>query len=175
MSIVQSSATGSEHSHEASVLPSNGQPLQRLGAVRRLQGISRRTLARRLNVEIDQVRQQECDTADLPLSTLYAWQKALEVPVAELLVEADESLVPPVLQRSQLLRVMKTVLAIHEQAKQQSIRRMAQTLRDQLVEIMPELEDVSAWHAVGKRRRLSELGIAAQRRLADDLFVEPSE
>ena len=124
-------------------MPAAGeQPLQRLALVRRLQGISRRTVARRMNVEIEQVRQQERESADLPLSALYAWQKALDVPVAELLVEAGDSLVSPVLERSQLVRLMKTVLAIREQAKQESIRRMAQTMFDQLVEIMPELANV---------------------------------
>ena len=140
--------------------------------VRRSQGISRRTVARRLNIEVEQVRQQECEAADLPLSMIYAWQKALDVPLGELLVEADESLVSPVLERSQLVRLMKTVLAIREQTKQESIRRMTQTVCDQLVEIMPELASVGPWHAVGKRRRLSELGVAAQRRLAEEVFVD---
>ncbi|MEN6450505.1 MAG: helix-turn-helix domain-containing protein [Thermoguttaceae bacterium] len=147
-------------------------PLQRLASMRRLQGLSRRTVARRMNVEIEQVRQQECETADVPLSVLYAWQQVLEVPVAELLIEAGDGLASPILERSQLVRLMKTVLAIREQAKQESIRRMAQTMIAQLVEMMPELEHVTPWHAVGRRRRLSELGVAAQRRLAEDVFVD---
>ncbi|MBU4273609.1 MAG: helix-turn-helix domain-containing protein [Planctomycetes bacterium] len=148
------------------------QPLQRLASVRRLQGLSRRTVARRLNLEVEQVREQELATSDLPLSALYAWQKALEVPVAELLVEADASLVSPVLERSQLVRLMKTVLAIRERSKQESIRRMAETMIGQLIEVMPELAGVGPWHAVGRRRRLSELGVAAHRRLSDDVFVD---
>lgn len=147
-------------------------PLQRLAKVRRQQGISRRTLARRMNVDVERVREQEAETADLPLSTLYAWQKALDVPLHELLVESGDSLTTPVLERSQLVRLMKTVLAISEQTKQESVRRMAQTMVGQLVEIMPELAHVSAWHTVGKRRRLNELGVAAQRRLAEEVFVE---
>ena len=158
------------------VLPAvDHQPLQRLALVRRQQGISRRTVARRMNVEIDLVRQQESETADLPLSVLYAWQKALGVPVAELLVEANDSLATPILERSQLVRLMKTVLAICSQARQESIRRMAKTAVNQLVEIMPELAEVAPWHAVGKRRRLNELGIAAQRRFSDELFVDRDE
>ena len=93
----------------------------------------------------------------------------------ELLVEAGDSLVSPILERSQLVRLMKSVLAIREQAKQESIRRMAQTMCDQLTEIMPELASVSAWHAVGKRRRLNELGVAAHRRLTEDVFVDHGE
>ncbi len=41
---------------------------------------------------VEEVRQQESENSDLPLSTLYAWQKVLDVPVAELLVEPDDGL-----------------------------------------------------------------------------------
>jgi transcriptional regulator with XRE-family HTH domain len=150
-------------------------PRNRLAHVRRLQGLSRRTVARRLNVDVEQVRRHECETADLSLSVLFAWQKVLDVPVAELLVEANDSLALPILERSRLVRLMKTVLAIRAQAKQESIRRMAQTMINQLVEVMPELINVGPWHAVGKRRRLSELGIAAQRRLKDDVFLDSED
>lgn len=105
--------------------PAESRPLQRLAAVRRQQGVSRRTVARRLNIDIEQVQEQERETTDVPLSVLYAWQKVLEVPLAELLTEAGEGLDTPILERSQLLRLMKTVRAICEQARQESIRRMA--------------------------------------------------
>ena len=88
---------------------------------------------------------------------------------------AGDPLTLPVLKRSQLVRLMKTVLAICERAKQESIRRMGRTMADQLIEIMPELAKVGAWHAVGKRRNLGELGAAAHRRLADEVFVERDE
>jgi transcriptional regulator with XRE-family HTH domain len=172
MSIVNCDTTNSEPAPEVAVPVGGERPLQRLAMVRRLQGISRRTLARRLNIEVEQVRQQERETADLPLSVLYAWQKALDVPVSELLVEAGDALVSPVLERSQLVRLMKTVLAMREQARQESVRRMAQTMYDQLLEIMPELGSISPWHTVGKRRRLSELGVAAHRRLTEDVFID---
>jgi transcriptional regulator with XRE-family HTH domain len=172
MSIANFGVTNSEVSPKVTVPTVPQRPLQRLAAVRRQQGISRRTIARRLNVEIEQVRQQEADTADLTLTTLYAWQKALDVPVSELLVEACDSLVSPILERSQLVRLMKTVLAIRGQTRQESVRRMVQTMMDQLTEMMPELAEVGPWHTVGKRRRLSELGVAAQGRLADDVFID---
>jgi transcriptional regulator with XRE-family HTH domain len=172
MSIAHFGATNSQSPQPVAVPATDHQPLQRLAMVRRLQGVSRRTVARRLNIEVEQVRQQERETADLPLSALYAWQKALDVPVGELLVEAGDSLVSPVLERSQLVRLMKTVLAMRQQARQESIRRMTQTMCDQLVEIMPELANIGPWHAVGKRRRLSELGVAAQRHLAEDVFID---
>jgi transcriptional regulator with XRE-family HTH domain len=146
--------------------------LQRLAAVRQQQGISRRTVARRLNIDLAAVRAQEDETADISLSQLYEWQKVLEVPLGELLIEADDSLSAPVLLRAQLVRLMKSVMAIQESARQETIRRMAQTLIDQLLAIMPELAGVGPWHAVGQRRRLDELGVAAERRLSDDVFLD---
>jgi len=128
-----------------------------------------------MNITIEQVRQQECESANLPLSVLYAWQKVLAVPIAELLVEASDSLVSPVLERSQLVRLTKTVLAVRERARQEPIRRMAQTMFDQLVEIMPELANVVAWHAVGKPRRGRELGATAQRYLTEEAFIDRGE
>lgn len=155
----------------AGALPLVGgsRPLHRLAEIRRRQGVSRRTMARRLRVDVATVKRQEDPTTDLPLSTLYAWQQALEVPLAELLVETDEPLSPPVLKRARMVRLMKTALAIRDRAQQAPIRRMAQMLIEQLLEIMPELEGISPWHAVGRRRGQNELGQAALRTLPSDL------
>lgn len=147
-------------------------PLHRLATVRRLQGVSRRTVARHLNTEVSTVRRQERETADIPLSKLYQWQEVLDVPVAELLVEAGDPLSTPVLKRAQLVRLMKTARAILGEAKQTRVRRMAQTMINQLTEIMPELAEVGPWHTVGRRRRRDEYGVAAQRRISEDVFLD---
>lgn len=148
----------------AEVPPHRGaRRLHRLAAVRRLQGVSLREAARVLNLDASQVKQQEEATSDLPLSTLYKWQRLLEVPVAELLVEDDAPLSAPVLKRAQLVRMMKSVLSILEQSSQSVVRRMAENLVGQLLEAMPELKGVNAWNEVGQRRRLTELGRAAER------------
>ena len=144
-------------------LAERGRPLHRLAEVRKLQGVTRRTLARRLNIDVAAVKRQEQPTADLLLSSLYAWQQVLEVPVTELLAEADEPLSTPVRKRAQLVRVMKTAAAILERAQQPSVRRMAEMLVEQLCEMMPELAGVGPWHAVGRRRTQDELGQAALR------------
>ena len=149
--------------------------LHRLETVRKLQGVSRRTVARHLNVEVSMIRSQERETTDLSLSTLYEWQRVLEVPVAELLVETEDPLSAPVMKRAQLVRVMKTALAILESSEEEPIRRMAQTMIGQLTELMPELAGVGPWHAVGKRRRFDEMGVAAQRRLSEDVFIDRGE
>ncbi len=144
--------------------------LHRLAHVRRLQGVSRRTLARRLNTDVNTVKQQEDHASDIKLSTLYQWQQVLEVPVAELLIDSEEPLSGPVLKRARMVRLMKTAAAILERSHQPSIQRMAQMLVEQLVELMPELKGVSPWHAVGRRRTQNELGQAADRRLTPDML-----
>ena len=144
-------------------LPVNGQTLHRLAAVRRLQGISRPALAQRMNVDVASICRHEEETRDLPLIVLYQWQKALDVPIAELLVEPGDALSEPLMQRAQLVRLMKTALALVEQADSEEVRTMAQILVDQLVQIMPDLQGLGAWCVVGKRRSLDELGAAATR------------
>ena len=156
----------------AGKVPRTDRPLHRLRKVRRLQGISRRTVARRLNTDVSQIKSQEEETADILLSTLYQWQDVLQVPVEELLAEAADELSPPIMKRAQLVRLKKTASAILQRTQQTSIRRMAQTLVDQLVELMPELEEVGPWHAVGKRRTQDELGQAVHRRLSLDALAD---
>ena len=153
-------------------VPAGARPLHRLAEVRRLQGVTRRTLARRLNTDIHTIKRQEQPAADMLLSTLYAWQQVLDVPVTELLVDAEEPLSPPVMKRAQFVRLMKTAMAILERSQQPPIKRMAQMLVEQLYEIMPELKGVSPWHAVGRRRSQDELGQAAFRCFSADLFQE---
>ena len=146
--------------------------LQRLRKVRRREGVSRRTVARRLNANVSLVKSQEKETSDIRLSTLYKWQDVLQVPVGELLVEAGDGLSPPVMRRAQMVRLMKTGMAILERTQQSGIRRMAQTLVDQLIDLMPELREVKAWPAVGKRRAQNELGQAVHRRLSHDALAD---
>jgi len=148
----------------------NRRALHRLATVRRVQGISRPTLARHMNVDVAEIRRQEAETSDLPLSVLYEWRKILDVPISELLVDSDGSLSQPLQQRAQLIRLMKTALSLLEQANTAPERLMAQNIVDQLTEIMPELEGVSAWNVVGIRRTLDEVGAAALRMVPEDLL-----
>lgn len=125
-----------------------------------------------MHVDIRSLRAQEDESNDIQLSTLYQWQQVLDVPIQELLVDTSEPLTPVVLQRARMVKVMKTVAAIRERAEQKSIGRLAEMLVDQLLEIMPELKDVSPWHSVGQRRSSNEYGRVADRRFPDDLFME---
>lgn len=145
-------------------------PLNRIAEVRQEQGISLRSAARHLQLDIATVRAQEDPHADLKLSDLLKWQQLLEVPLADLLVDPGTALSRPVLERARMVRLMKTAAAIAEQSKAQGVQRMATMLVEQLVEIMPELADVSPWHSVGQRRSLTEYGRVVERRLCDDYF-----
>jgi len=149
---------------------SDKKPLHRIADVRRRQGISVRSAARRMHTSIDQVRRQEEPANDMLLSELLRWQQALDVPLADLLVESDGPLSEPIMTRARLLRIMKTVRAIKETATSSSIQRFATMLEQQLVELMPELKDVSAWHSIGQRRSPNEVGRTAERVLPDNFF-----
>ncbi len=142
----------------------------RLHEIRLQQGISLRCAARRMNQSVDQIRRQEADTSDLWLSELYRWQELLEVPLADLLVDEEGPLSEPVLKRARMVRLMKTAAAILSGSESEAVQRMAQMLVDQLVEIMPELKEVSPWHAVGQRRTLDEVGRIAENPMPDNFF-----
>lgn len=144
-----------------------GQMLHRIQEVRRLQGMSLRTAARQLGTDIRSIRAQEQSTTDLRLTDLYNWQRALEVPVSELLVDDDEPLSRPVRERGALLKIMKTARSLVESAPAGPARRMAENLVEQLLDLMPELKEVSPWHSVGQRRSLDEMGRIADQPLGD--------
>jgi hypothetical protein len=175
MSIVEWDPISSQEANGAARPPraasrNGSRTLHRLGEVRRQQGVSPRNMARRLNCDISKIREQEEETADLPLSVIYEWQRILEVPIAELLVDSDSPLSPPVLERARMVKVMKTVAAICEKAETPSLKRLLQMLCEQLLEIMPELTDVAPWHTVGQRRTLDEYGRAVERQMPDEMF-----
>lgn len=139
-------------------------PLHRLAEVRKAQGVSIANLARRLHLDAIDIRKLEKPTSDMLLSLLYQWREILDVPVSELLIDPEDTLDDPIKSRAQLVRVMKTVRSILETAREKPIQRMAQTLFDQLVEIMPELSEVTAWPTVGQSREFKDYGQAIYRR-----------
>ncbi len=146
--------------------------LHRIADTRRRQGLSLRSVARRLGKSVDQVRRLEETTCDMLVSELYEWQQALEVPIVDLLVDSAAPLSEPVATRARLLRVMKTVRAIKEVGKNVATERMATMLEQQLIEMMPELKDVAAWHSVGQRRSHDELGRTAERIVPESFFLD---
>jgi len=145
--------------------------LHRIGEVRMQQGSSLRSVSRKMNLTVQEVREQENSTTDLRITDLLKWQEVLEVPLTDLLIDSEGPLSEPVCERARMLRIMKTAKAIQEGAHNRSIIRLANMLIDQLVEIMPELSDVSAWHTVGQRRTQDEVGRIVERSIPDNFFT----
>lgn len=75
----------------ASVPPPPQRPLQRIGEVRQQQGTSLRSVARKMNLPMQEVRDQEESNSDLRISDLLKWQEILEVPLADLLIDNQGS------------------------------------------------------------------------------------
>jgi hypothetical protein len=141
-------------------------PLHRIAEVRRQQGVSLRAARQSLGITSEHVHRQEQEGYDLLLSELYNWQRVLDVPVSELLVEPTRQLSQPISKRAMMVKVMKTAATILEAAQHAETKTLAQRLVEQLLEIMPELEGVSAWPSVGQRRSLDEVGRIAQHPLS---------
>jgi transcriptional regulator with XRE-family HTH domain len=140
--------------------PAADRPLHRLREIRQREGVTRGTVARLLGVSAREVERQEQPSSDIPLSTVRRWQKVLGVPLVELLDDSDNELSAPVQLRARLLRIMKTVRSIQERAQHGAIHRLAETLAEQLIEVMPELKDTAAWPTVGQWRKEREPGQA---------------
>lgn len=144
--------------------------LHRIAEVRQQQQVSLRNVARRLGISITDARRQEQAESDLSLSQLHCWQQVLNVPVAELLVEAEGQLAGPVLERSRMVRLMKTAAAIRERTRGTSIERLVTRLMEQLVELMPEVEGVTSWPDSGQSRRRDDFGRTACNPVSEELF-----
>jgi len=163
--------SGVSVSRQSTPVPAGSQPsLHRVGEVRQQQGTSLRSVARKLNLPMQDVRTQEQPGTDLHISDLLKWQQILEVPLADLLVDSHGPLSEPVGKRASMLRVMKTAKAILEATECKSTKRLASMLVEQLIQIMPELADVSAWHTVGQRRTQDEVGRIVERSIPDSFF-----
>jgi transcriptional regulator with XRE-family HTH domain len=135
--------------------------LHRIAKIREQQGISERTMARRLDMDVKRYRELENPQSDLCLSQVIAIQTALEVPICDLL-EDRQGLSRPVEERAKLLKIMKTAMALKEAKINARTDRMAQMLCEQLVDLMPELAEVSGWPQFGARRGASAVGKALQ-------------
>ena len=144
-------------------------PFHRIRAVRQQQNVTIRTVARRTGLPMSQLREEEKPSTDLSMSVLLRWQDALEVPLTELLVEPDMRLSQSIAHRAKLVRVMKSVLTLCEHRSDERTERLAQTLRDQMLEIMPELSEVTSWPSYGTRRPQDELGRIAQQPVPIDI------
>jgi len=154
----------------SSVRRSSQRQLHRIAEVRQQQGVTLRNVARRLGIEMAVIRRQEQGDCDLRITDLQRWQQVLDVPMADLLEESEGQLSGPVLARSRMVKLMKTAAAIREQVGEGQSGRLIEQLIGQILEIMPELADVTPWHTVGQRRTLDDVGRTACDTVPDELF-----
>ncbi|MBR4833151.1 MAG: hypothetical protein IKU86_02305 [Thermoguttaceae bacterium] len=147
-------------------------PLHFIAETLRKQGATVAGCARRLGLSPAEVVEQTRPDADLTLSQIYAWRAALDVPLAELLPLED--VVPdPIRNRALLLRTMKTARQLQELSRGGRLERVAESLVDQLIELMPELAETPAWPSVGQSRAPREPGFATRRVDSDfSRFIE---
>ena len=138
-------------------------PLHRLAVMRNEQGISLSKIAKMLGITIAEARRQELETTDLLLSQLYCWRNVLETSIGDLLIEPEHIPTNPIKCRSQLVKMMKSVRSILETTKEKGTRTFAETLAALFIEMMPELQHITAWPSVGKAREQRDLGQAAYR------------
>lgn len=157
-------------------LPPGEFPLQRVKEVRLREGLRPGVVKNALGLaNKSDVARREDPKADYWLSEIYALAERFGVPPVQLLCDPGDDLCNSVTGRAKLVLLMKTANLIAENARQESVRRLAQGLCEQLVDMMPELAQIGAWHSVGKRRKVSELGVAAERgRAVRALFGESS-
>ena len=126
--------------------------LHQLRAVRELEEASLRSVAVRLRIPCSKARRLEDETTDMPLSELYRWSKALGVPASNLLQGPQEAMSDALCVRAKLLRMMKTVRTLADRAPEPSVRRLADRFAAELLQIMPELQEVPPWPREGSMR-----------------------
>jgi hypothetical protein len=73
-----------------------------------------------------------------------------------------------------MVKLMKTAAAIRERSSDPGIARMVAMLVEQILEIMPELADVTPWHSVGQRRTREDLGRTARMVVSEEMFRRSS-
>ena len=83
--------------------------------------------------------------------------------MANLIEEPESTLDNPVKKRAAMVRIMRSAVSISEEASSEKMSALADTLVSQLVDLMPELEGLSAWPQYGQRRGPEEVGRVAER------------
>ena len=149
------------------------QPLHRLREIRAQQDVTLRALSRKMHVPMREVRAQEDPACDLPLTALYRWQQALRVPAAELLVEPGDKLSSPVNVRARLLRMMKTIVTILDQPQPERTANLLQNLSNEILAVMPEIENIDRWHGSSNSRGADDMAAAVLRQIDEELLRDP--
>lgn len=114
--------------------------MNRLAEARKSQGVTVAMMSKFLGIPEDHVLIQEDPSRDLKISELQSWQKALNVPMSDLLPEYSCDLSLTILERARIVRLMSTAVSLREAETVKST--FSQMLIEQIVEIMPELSSM---------------------------------
>lgn len=122
-----------------------GLSYHRLKDARLQEGVSLRSVAKRMKCPVSKVRAQESGQCDVSISDLYGWQRALKIPMGELLAGPMPGLDEMIRQRAGLVRAAKTAHFLVKKCRSVDERRQAEKIVNELCALMPELGEISAW------------------------------
>ena len=146
----------------------------RVAKVRLQQERSLRSISRQTGVLISTLRAQEKPDSNLTLAELYWWKEFLDVPIEHLLVDRDIPLTESLRDRACLVKIMKSVMVLSEITTSKRVMRLVSLLRTQLVELMPELDEVRSWPVSGAHRSIEQLGRVIREPIStSQLYYEP--
>ena len=112
--------------------------LHKIRDVRLERGLDLQTVAARLGKSLETVASEEIPTADLTLSVVREWSKALGVPAGNLLIERPEYAGIPGLTKQRLLNLEATAKKIIGMASDKATLTFAMGLRRQIREFFDE-------------------------------------
>ena len=119
-----------------------------IAQVRQQQCLSLQTVAREMQTDLRTARFEEREGTDIPLSRLYQWQRALNVPVTELLNLAQCSLTTTDVEPlEQMVHLAKTMV---DEAVDQKQQEQAGRLWQMLVEFSELMTHTTRWQASAK-------------------------
>jgi len=113
-----------------------------------------------MRIMVETAQRQEDPTYNLDLTQLRAWQKALDVPIAELIEEPDKEFSPLIQSRTQIFKLGKTVASVLKTTEEKDTRILAEMMQEQLAEIMPEAAEADAWQGKARYEKSKDPGIS---------------
>jgi transcriptional regulator with XRE-family HTH domain len=114
---------------------------------RHCKGLSRRDVARRMDVDLNEVKRQENETTDLRLTELYRWQEALDATLPELLTGDHDPISTPEIDSRRMAKMLNATTEIRKTTNQSQVHRLAQMLLWQLGELSPQMDGLRQWQS----------------------------
>jgi transcriptional regulator with XRE-family HTH domain len=130
--------------------------LNRIREVRKRESVSERTFARHLGIRQSEVEDFESPSRDMAISELTRVSKIFRCPVSDLVVDGENDEI--VKLRGLLIMLSRSVNTLLGIARDNNVQAVAQSMRNQIADVMPEADSGGTLLAVGRRRGLEEMG-----------------